>query len=384
MDKAAIITIVKNAVDESFGPAMQIFAVQEVLRTYYDLEPETIVDSNAHRTILETLARGFDELSKGPSAIKFIFQKAISKSPQKMSDGVTPEQKELIEARRKSYHTFIDRYITISDLKETDLHENNPLLQKYKYFIIGSDQVWNPYYPQKDFIKYLSFCEVSKRVPFAPSIARDDIPLRFKKRFANGVSGFDHLCVRENEGQKLIKRYTGKDSVVVLDPTMMLKREKYLQISDKNCFIPQGNFVFNYFMGVDADSKKIDTVSDVIAKEKMWMRKFEYPHYYIMNPMEYLYAINNAALICTDSFHVTVFSILLHKPFMVFPKMEGGKASTNSRIKTLLNKFGLSSCVYSGYFNFDSVFSIDYSKVDEILQSERKKTFEFYDSIFCR
>ncbi|MFR2767096.1 MAG: polysaccharide pyruvyl transferase family protein [Thomasclavelia sp.] len=61
---------------------------------------------------------------------------------------------------------------------------------------------------------------------------------------------------------------------------------------------------------------------------------------YTSGPSEFLYLIHHAKLVCTDSFHACVFSILFDTQFYVFER-ENEIISMNSRIDTLLRKFDL-------------------------------------------
>ena len=55
-----------------------------------------------------------------------------------------------------------------------------------------------------------------------------------------------------------------------------------------------------------------------------------------VSPGELLYLIKNAACVFTDSFHVTVFSLIFRKNFMTF-----SRGTMGSRITSLLNMFGM-------------------------------------------
>ena len=37
-----------------------------------------------------------------------------------------------------------------------------------------------------------------------------------------------------------------------------------------------------------------------------------------INPLEFIWLINNATYVCTDSFHASVFSIIFHTEFVLF------------------------------------------------------------------
>lgn len=89
--------------------------------------------------------------------------------------------------------------------------------------------------------------------------------------------------------------------------------------------------------------------------------------------------MSNAAYVCTDSFHGTVFAILTHRKFVTFyrvnPKVGN---STHSRIDSLLNMFGLSERKFNGDV-LAIEQEIDYLKVDEIMAKYRKKSLDFFE-----
>lgn len=379
MKRAGVITIVKDAVDESFGPAVQILAVQKYLKNY-NINAEAIVDEHNRKNFVESVLRTIDELKNGRNGIKFIRTKLkfLSNKRKNMN---TEYNQNLIHKRKQSYKRFIDKYINISNIAEKDLYPNNPVLNNYDYFVVGSDQVWNPYYPQSDEIKYLHFCPKEKRIAFAPSIARDDIPHRFRKSFEKGINGFPQISIREEKGAEIIKKYTGKEAIVLLDPTMLINVDFWISIEEKpKCKLPT-KYILAYFMG-NIDEDMIRTISEMEELDIIWLRDFKYSDYYILNPSEYIYLINRAEIICTDSFHMSVFSILFRKKFIVFERDASGITGMNSRITTLLDKFGLSERKYSGG-TFKKYFDQpDYSWVDNILNYEQQKAKDFFDKNF--
>ena len=91
--------------------------------------------------------------------------------------------------------------------------------------------------------------------------------------------------------------------------------------------------------------------------------------------MEFLYLEKNAFLICTDSFHSSVFAILFNRPFIVFDR-EGNGLEMNSRIYTLLDKFKLQNRMYDGKIERNNL-QVDYLESYDILEEERKKSSNF-------
>ena len=98
--------------------------------------------------------------------------------------------------------------------------------------------------------------------------------------------------------------------------------------------------------------------------------------FYIYGPSEFLYLEKNAYLVCTDSFHSAVFAILFNRPFVVFDR-EDSNAKMNSRLDTLLSKFGLKerwikdkiddSLLYSNY-NIEKVIEIEKNKAKKFIR----------------
>ena len=109
-----------------------------------------------------------------------------------------------------------------------------------------------------------------------------------------------------------------------------------------------------------------------------------YEHY-VTGPDEFIWAIEHAKLVYTDSFHGTVFSILFRTPFVVCDRV--GDAVTEkmgSRIDTLLKLFGLESrrgTSANGYAIENPLAEPDWSNVDEVLARERKRSADYLNMV---
>lgn len=154
----------------------------------------------------------------------------------------------------------------------------------------------------------------------------------------------DKLSVREEAGAKIIKDLTGRDAEVLVDPTMMLTREKWLSIAKEAPNKPKGKYLLTYFLGgVPSKYKRqIKNIAERNNLEIINLADIRDKETYITGPSEFIDYINSCSILCTDFFHGTVFSILMEKPFIVFERM-GTSSSMFSRINTLLDKFDLNS-----------------------------------------
>ena len=104
--------------------------------------------------------------------------------------------------------------------------------------------------------------------------------------------------------------------------------------------------------------------------------------HYAVAPEEWLWLIDNASLMYTDSFHGTVFSILFRRPFVVAERIGDGCVNKmTSRIDTLLGKFGLEArrgTKENGYMIADPLH-IQYGDVDAVLAEERRKADNYLE-----
>ncbi len=256
---------------------------------------------------------------------------------------------------------------------------NKNQIDKYDYFVSGSDQVWNPTYPMISSINFLQFAPKHKRITFSPSFGIGEIPDILKENYSNWLNEIPHLSVREEQGKIIIKELCGRDATVLCDPTMCLSKEKWLSIAKKPVFDTEKPYILTYFLG--NRTKQHDKYIGKIARENGLhiIHLFDVLdlEHYATSPQELLYLINNAKLVCTDSFHGTVFSIIMKTDFVTFTRVESGK-SMNSRIETLLSTFGLQDRNYK-VLTPDNLFSTNFSNTDSILVEKRKEAFDFLE-----
>lgn len=246
------------------------------------------------------------------------------------------------------------------------------------YFVIGSDQVWNPYYRYGSPIDFLTFAPKYKRIAYAPSFGISSIPDEYIEDYKLWLSEMDSLSVREEVGAKIIKKLTGKDSIVLVDPTIMLSKEKWLSVSKSSVNKPQNKYLLTYFLG-EVSQKKRKRIRKIASDNKLEIVNLAYikdKDRYATDPGEFIDYINSATVFLTDSFHGAVFSILMEKPFIIFERDEK-IPSMNSRIDTLLSTFNLKSRKWENILGNDDIFNVDYSHVTPILEFERNKALNY-------
>lgn len=253
-------------------------------------------------------------------------------------------------------------------------------LKKFKdfdYFITGSDQVWNPNFGRLTDFDLLTFVEPKKRISFSASFGVSKIPAKYQDKLRKALRYYKAISVREITGKEIIKNIVGRNDVtVLLDPTMLLDAEAWDKVSKKPCQLKTDKFILNYFLG-DLSEKnmlEIDRVARKYQCEVINILDKNSP-YYECGPSEFLYLEKHAFLICTDSFHASVFAILYGRPFLVFDR-EDNHVNMNSRLDTLLSIFKLDFRKYTGKIS-DEILHCDYTEVYKILENEREKSQKF-------
>lgn len=282
--------------------------------------------------------------------------------------------------RQYRFKQFDDRYIhTRYDCSDL----GGAVSAEYDFFVVGSDQVWGPNIGHHQEARFLTFAPKKKRISYAASFGVSEIPKEKQKAFAEWLRDMAFISVREQRGAEIVKELTGREVPVVVDPTMLLSKKEWEKIEQKPIWISDetehNGYILLYFLSPMAGAAR-QTVHQ-LAKEKglgvIELMDETQLDAYCADPAEFLWLISHAALVYTDSFHGTVFSILNERPFVVCDRRT--KQNMNSRLETLLglfhfeNRFGTDSNGYA----VEDPFDMDFSGTEGILAEEREKSDRF-------
>ncbi len=249
---------------------------------------------------------------------------------------------------------------------------------KYDFFICGSDQIWNYNFKTFNDDMFLKFSQKEKNIAYAASFGIDELEIRYINQYKEGLNNFKAISVRENEGKKIIEKVDKSiSSEVVIDPTLLLSKNEWEEISNKSKLDIQKKYILIYMLGNLSEKNK--TNIDKIAKENNCevinlMNKES--KYYSCGIEDFLYLEKNAFLVCTDSFHSTVFSIIFETPFLVFEREDKYK-KMNSRINTLLKMTKLENQYITDDNKRISYNNINFKESKRLIQSENEKSIGF-------
>lgn len=370
MKKIGIITIIDYV---NYGNRLQNYASQELLKSM-GFEVESIVNYPVKvKEENETIkARIKNALRLSPiTLIKRTIEKIENKLIQKKYN---TGQK----AKEKSFREYSKKYMVETDFVVTTNKIPSNLGNKYDYLVVGSDQIWNPNFRYGSSVDFLTFAPQNKRIALAPSFGVSIIPKKYEANYAEWISQMAHLSVREQAGADIIKKLTGREAPVLIDPTLMLTRDQWLAVADSAKCKPTKKYLLSYFNGVVSRKRKkqLQSLSTKYELELVQLKNLEEIERYTANPGEFIDYINSSTLVCTDSFHAIIFSIQMEKPFVVFDR-EGKSAPMSSRIDTLLSKFKFEDRKLSSLQNNANILNIDYSHVPSILKTERQKVTDY-------
>ena len=250
------------------------------------------------------------------------------------------------------------------------------IAKEFDYFVAGSDQIWNYNFAAEHFDDYfLKFAKTNQKIAVSASFGMDELPDKWKNMYSASLQDFSGMSVREDAGQAIIRDLLGIDVPVLIDPTMMLAKDEWLAVSRKprvDCFKP---YVLKYYLGDEAEEEKIDVWAKENGYEVYELLNKDIPELYSAGPGEFISLISNAALVCSDSFHCIVFSIIFSRPFLVYARQGSGNYMT-SRLDTLLNKFGFEDR-WKHLVAPENYLKCDYSAAPERLEKEQQQFMDY-------
>lgn len=257
-------------------------------------------------------------------------------------------------------------------------------LNEFDYVLVGSDQVWNANISRLRELDLLANVKPERRIALSASFGIDYIPNKIQKEVRKELNKFKAISVREEKGKELVNELTGREDVeVLIDPTLMLTADEWNNVAKKPACLKDKKYILNYFLGKLSDDrrKEIERVAEENDCEIINILDPQSP-FYECGPSEFLYLEENAFLICTDSFHSSVFAFVYNRPFIIFER-EGSKMNMNSRLETLIKKFQLKNRKYNGKITKDNI-NHDYSHSYRILELEKTKYYEFLKNAFSK
>lgn len=280
-----------------------------------------------------------------------------------------------VHIKTTKFFFWSKRYIKYAPITIHNEKDIERIISRYDYFVVGSDQIWNPEWPEfSNPFGFAMFANKAQKVAYAPSFGITNMISERKAEYCKYLSDWKALSCREYEGVKIIQELTGHTAPVVVDPTLLLSANDW----DRIAVNPHKRKPYSalYMIG-DVTEQYKQTVQRLSCENGLTLTNIGGSVNYEkgISPGEFIGLIKNASLLFTDSFHGCVFALIYHIPIVIFEKVSEGQQSKSSRIRTLFSHANISSCDFSKPIN--DLRNLNWREVDANIDAKRNESITF-------
>ena len=213
----------------------------------------------------------------------------------------------------------------------------------YTYYIVGSDQIWNPEITCGLREVYFGAFRNRKKkrvIAYGASMGGTGLGSRYDEEFSRLIQYLDVVSLREEAAIPYLKRFYERDVTAVLDPVFLPGRDAFRKIEKKP---GRKHYILVY---ITERNRDLAEYVQKLSREKglagielctSWLTAeagFEVD--FTAGPAEFLGYIDEADYVVSNSFHVVAFSIIFRKKFLAFVH-----SSRGTRIRNILQIHGL-------------------------------------------
>ena len=378
--------IVSCYFQHNYGSMLQALATQMALdKLGYD--NETIDISGFRKEIRKAKLLYFtkaaftsDILLSKMGMAKNVIRKKVSRNDYGKSSRI----------RNDKFDAFCKDHFRMCETQKSQKALGEFCKDKYSAVLVGSDQLWLPGNIAADYYTLNWVPDGVNTIAFATSFGQSTLPRDSEKKASVFLKRIKHIGVREESGQKLVEKIVGRKVPVVCDPTLLFSGDEWMTIQEEEAIIKEP-YIFVYYLGNNPPHRefvkrlKAKTGYKIVALVHLdeYVKSDElYADYmpYDINPSDFLNLVRNANIVCTDSFHCSVFSMQYERVFFAFRRYtRKTSSSTNSRLDTLFNMTGVEGRILSGDEDIKECLDrkIDYQIVRENIDRIRKQSYEY-------
>lgn len=249
-------------------------------------------------------------------------------------------------ANRRSFEQFRSEFLPMSrPLSENALNEE---INSFEILIVGSDQVWNSriafhpaYYLNFGIKKYKGI-----KASYAASCGMSEQPNCSKEAIRTWLPDLSYVSVRDEVSSQMLREIAGINATPVVDPCLLVDFKPLARPVE----LPFNEYLLIYGLGHELHSDKADIVGELkrltglpvinvvgSADTPHGVHMFSDVVLYRASPEEWVWLMLNAAFVCTDSFHGTLFALKYEKQFVAFIR----DLRQGTRIIDLAERFGV-------------------------------------------
>ena len=256
--------------------------------------------------------------------------------------------------------------------------------EDYEVLISGSDQIWNPVcgglVNKLNPAYFLAFADKSryKKISYASSLGSYKYNKEEQEQVKKWLDDFSAISTRETAGAKQLESFLCKPVKVVLDPSLLLNHDEWMNYAAK--IDVKEKYVLVYYIDeleevvqfarkvADKYGYKVALISNMRAKPRGVDIKI--PH---CGPAQFLWLFDHASYVVTNSFHGTAFSVNFNKNFISVIKR-----NSPQRQQTLLSNLALSERLLTNIDQIDSLNEhVDWEKPNELQNALRNDSINY-------
>lgn len=347
------------------------------------------------------LSRQIEMLGYKPYVMPYVFESIpldkrannpLWRMARSIRDNMDPHRRSVKQQKKMNriMMSFVDRTLPVYKSSRISLDELSKEAERFYAFVSGSDQVWNTRNQNNHcdpgmFLKFVP--KGVGRIAYAPSLGSAvELTADTAGEFRTALNDYDAVSVREKSGRDTIKAISGKDVPIVLDPTLLLEENEWRKIEETPDNLPNDYILIYRFGEIPSNYKNMVEIQKhlnipiVELPSSSISMKDDLPKRFDIDPGKFIGLIRHARLVCTDSFHATVFSILTQTPFVSFYRQNPQeKNNMNGRVDDLLELTGLHARLtgVGEKVDLSRLFEIDFTEAIERINAERQSSLDF-------
>lgn len=177
--------------------------------------------------------------------------------------------------RIKNFQNFRKEFLKLSSVRIGASDGWQEIASYYDCFICGSDQIWNlnctngvcgPY--------FLDFVSGKRKIAYAPSMGDYLLLDNDREKMRKALEEFYAISVREASMIQMLEQLNLPISIqTVVDPTLLLKKEDYIQGLKLEKMVSAGKYIFVYILGgtkaygnIVNEAKKIAKRNEIVSR----------------------------------------------------------------------------------------------------------------------
>lgn len=283
--------------------------------------------------------------------------------------------------KKRAFTKYWERYYRLTEPcnNSSDIKR---IAKRFDVIVCGSDQIWNSECTGGKIDKAYFFADCpTKKVAYAPSFGS----LKEKEyliKCKSFLDSFSAISVREDSSRLQLDEIGVKNVRNVLDPTLLVTKKEWENLFPIHYKNPK-HYILVYTLDYSQDL--VEVLNKILYKSRYDVVDVssnsshlgcKYIKMRSASPDRFFSLIQDSDLVLTNSFHATVFSIILQKKFVSF-----SRKGMESRIFDLLKEIGLIEHLYNPQTKADGLDKdYRYNEVEKTISRLRELSLEYLES----